>query len=125
MSLKDIFEKIQSTLKEIGANIINFDLTNLLPVNWNLNVAFLIYLILSALIIWFIWGRYLQKYFKPLNDWMDNLENSHPILNYILTIPYFILVMLTFVFALIYGAMGIEYLLTGDTLAINQPAKTK
>ena len=29
MSLKDIFEKIQSTLKEIGANIINFDLTQL------------------------------------------------------------------------------------------------
>ena len=29
MSLKDIFEKIQSTLKEIGTNIINFDLTKL------------------------------------------------------------------------------------------------
>ena len=29
MSLKDIFEKIPSTLKEIGTNIINFDLTKL------------------------------------------------------------------------------------------------
>tara|TARA_B110000305_G_C19383348_1_gene610823 strand:+ start:1046 stop:1420 length:375 start_codon:yes stop_codon:yes gene_type:complete len=124
MSLKDIFEKIQSTLKEIGANIVNFDLTNLLPVNWNLTLALPIYIMLSGLIIWFIWNRYLEKLFKPLNDWMDNLENTHPILNYILTIPYFILILFISLFALMYGAMGIEYLLTGDTLsATSSPTK--
>ena len=77
MSLKDIFEKIQSTLKEIGANVINFDLTLLgseavvVPVTI-LATIIVYYFINQATDDSFIVKRYLNKYediIDRLNKW--------------------------------------------------------
>jgi len=77
MSLKDIFEKIQSTLKEIGANIVNFDLTKLGSEEVVVPVTIFATLIAFLLIYQrtdenFIVKRYLNKYdgiIDRLNKW--------------------------------------------------------